>query len=134
MLSAVIQKDVYVSGLIGEIFGPIEVKFPHPHFLGPSAVTCRAAMGKKVLIPGTETAVISWDHWSSGNKAQSSLHTWLESENNCEFSVTFFSFSCYFSDLPRCVGRNVEEHSGAGYEALVPCHGMILSSLEDSLG
>lgn len=89
-------------------------------------------MVKKVLIPGIEIAVISWDHWSSGNKAQSSLHTWVESENNCEFYVTFSSFSCYFSDFPRHGGRNVEEHSRVGYG--VPCQGIILSSLEDSLG
>lgn len=52
-----IHKDVGVSGLIRERFGPVEVKLPHP--CGVSTVTCRAATGKKAFTPGIETALIS---------------------------------------------------------------------------
>jgi len=57
----VIQRDAGASEPIGEIFGTMEVKFPHPCFLRPyvSAVTCRAAIGKKAFTPGIERTVIS---------------------------------------------------------------------------
>lgn len=41
---------------------------------------------------------------------ESSLHIWVESENNCAFSKTSSAFLCCFSDLPRCAGRNEKEY------------------------